>query len=173
MTEVSVTSDLAGTIFYHWYIDGTWIASTNSAVYAFRLPAGDEARIEAIDTNDAAFDPIANAPAGWPARKTLFWTASIFASIDRYRVDQQQDGGDWATIGYVDHIQGQWCYSLVTDRLVDLAEYAWRIYPVDVDGNAGTHVELAAEKIVRIPDGPDFEISFDAGTTKVTISAAA
>jgi len=172
VVQVTAVSDLGGTIYYHWYEDGTWLASGRVPTRAFRLPSGEQARIEAIDTNDDDFDPIADAPDGWPARRTLFWLRDpARGDVDAYLVEQQKDGGDWETVAAVPHVAGQWSYTLLSDRLDDLAEYAWRVTPMDRAGNPGTPVELAAEKIVRTPDAPSFGIAFDPNTTKVTFSA--
>ena len=173
VTRVTVTSDLSAPIYYHWYLNGSWSGVTTGPGKSFHLGDGDQARIEAIDTNDPAYDGIANAPDGWPARRTIWWCRSVDSDVVRYRVEQQKDGGDWSTLGTVQAVAGQWPYSLLTGRLDDLATYAWRVYPVDAAGNDGTALTLDSEKIVRTPDGPDFAIAFDDGTTKVTFSAAA
>jgi hypothetical protein len=67
-------------------------------------------------------------------------------------------------------VAGQWSYSWATGRLTDLTQYAWRIVPVDGDGNDGTPLALPLETIVRVPDAPSFGVSVAAGI--VTFAAA-
>ncbi len=171
VTTVTVTSDLSGTVYYHWYIDGAYVASTSVPMRAFHLADGDQVRIEVIDTNDPAFDPIAGAPTGWPARRTIWWVRSVDADVEQYRVEQKKDAGDWSAVATVFAVDGQWSYRLLSDRLCDLADYTWRVVPVDAAGNDGTPIEIGPETIVRTPDAPNFAISFDENTTKVTFSS--
>lgn len=169
---VTVTSDLSDTIYYHWYADGSWLGVTLDARFTVALEADEQVEIVAHDTNDAAYDPVANAPAGWPARRTLFWTASASADISSYKIERRKDAGDWTEIGSVSD-DGSWDYRFLTARLVDLSSYEWRVTPVDLAGNEGTAKALDAMKIVRRPDSPDFAIAYDSGTQKVTFSEAA
>ena len=172
VTTVTVTSDLSGTIYYHWYIDGSFIATTQLNVYQFYLENDDQVRIEINDTNDPDYDPIANAPAGYPARRTIYWVRSQDSDVRHYRIEQQKDGGGWASIGEVLHDVNQWAYSLESPRLDDLSEYEWRIIPVDLAGNDGTALALDSEKIVHTPDAPDFTVTFNEGPDTVTFAAA-
>ena len=172
---VTVTSDLGGTIYYHWYQDGKHVDATAWPFRAFWLPVGDSSRIEVVDTAEADFDWQAGAPDGYPARRTLWWTSAEWPDLeddlDYYRVDQKTDG-DWEAIGTVHQSRFRWDYSLLTERLDDLTEHTWRIVPVDRAGNDGDPLEVGPEMVVRTPDAPRFEIAFDEGTTKVTFSEA-
>ena len=49
-TYVTVTSGLSDTIYYHWYIDGAWVASSRAASWQFQVPAG--AKVEIIAPRD-------------------------------------------------------------------------------------------------------------------------
>lgn len=170
---VTVTSDLSGTIYYHWYIDGAFIASTQSPTRSFILEAGDQVRIEVNDTNDADYDPVANAPDGYPARRTIWWIRSTDDDVANYRVEQKKGEGDWTSIGIVRRNGATWAYSLLSPRLDDLSAYQWRVTPVDEAGNDGTAKTVQSEDVVRTPDAPDFTATFDSGTTKVTFAEAA
>lgn len=168
--RVEVTSDLAGTVRYHWYADGMYQGMTYEPWRLFRPEEGEQLRVEVLDTTDEDFDPLTNAPAGYPARRTLWWVRSLDADVEYYRIDQQQDGGAWAEVATVDAVAGQWDYQWTTARLDDLSDYAWRIVPVDAAGNDGTALAIAAERIVRTPDAPDFTLSLAGGA--VTVEAA-
>ena len=172
VTVVTVTSDLSGTIYYHWYIDGAFIASTQLPTRSFILEAGEQVRIEVNDTNDVDYDPVANAPDGYPARRTIWWIRSIGDDVARYRVEQKKGAGDWASIGTVQRNAATWSYSLLSPRLDDLSTYQWRVIPCDEAGNDGTAKSVQSEDVVRIPDAPDFTITFDSGTAKVTFAEA-
>lgn len=174
LITVTVTSSLSSPVYYHWYRDGAYVATTvDDASYTFRVLPGEQAHIECVDTNDADYDPVANAPTGEaPATRTLFWCRSLDTDCDHYRVEEQKDGGDWTLLATVPHADDQWSYEYHTARLDDLTAYAWRIVPVDAAGNQGTALAMDAEDVVRTPDAPDYTIDWDSGTQLVTFTAA-
>jgi hypothetical protein len=169
-TTITVTTDLAGVVWFHWYVDGIYQATTQAPSYTVLVPDDAQARIDVIDTTDPAFDPRAYTVDGWPARRTLWWVRSL-STVEYYAVQQQKDGGDWTTIGHVWSIENQWAYWLTTARLDDLADYAWRVVPVDAAGNEGDPLELGPEHVVRTPDAPRFAVTFDPATSRVTFSS--
>ncbi len=172
-TIVTATSDLSGTIFFHWYMDGAFIATTEIASYSFYLLDDEQVRIEVIDTNDVDFDPIANAPAGFPARRSIVWQPSLEDEVRSYDIQQKLGAGDYETIGLIPHRPGTWRYRLLTPRLTDFGSYTWQVIALDAAGEILGAEELDAEQIIRTPDAPDFTVSFDEGTTKVTFTEAA
>jgi hypothetical protein len=172
-TLVTVTSDLSGTIYYHWYLDGQYVGISTDGTWTFYLDEETQARVEVVDTNDADFDVEAGNPVPYPARRKLWWVRSLATDVAKYRAELNQDGGGWETIGFVQHDERQWTYELLTGRLDDLLDYDFRIVPIDTAGNDGTALDLDSETIVRTPDAPDFAVSFDEGTTKVTFTEAA
>lgn len=166
VTVVRVTSDLAGgTVYYHWFAEGDYLGRTTEPERVIQLDAGEQLRIDCLDTLDPDYDALASAPAGYPARKTLAWVRSLDGSTVEYRIDQRQDAGEWEEIGRVPAEPGRWEYRHLTDRLVDLTEYAWRIVPLDAVGNAGTPVELGRELVVRRPDAPSFTVALGGDRT--------
>ena len=171
-TVVTVVSGLSGTIYYHWYLDGSLVASTEVPTWTFFVEAAEQLRVEVKDTNDPDYDTVANAPAGYPARRTLEWVRSLDTTTDRYRIEQRLDAGSWTTIGLMPVDSTAWTYRWLTPRLTDLGSYEWRVVPQDAAGNDGTALALDAETVVRTPDAPDFTATFDSGTTKVTFAAA-
>lgn len=167
MTTVTVVSDLSGTIYYHWYIDGSFVGQTQHGTLAIYLAPEDQVRIEAIDTNDVDFDSVANAPQGFPARRTLFWTHSVDVDPVRYVVQQEKDSGGMVTIGEL--LAGLvWSFVFLTPRLDDLANYVWQLIPVDALGNNGTTLIIGFETVVRTPDAPEFTAAFNPGPKDVT-----
>jgi len=169
---VAVTSSLSGTVYYHWYVDGVWAGRTTTPQHTLYVGDDAQARIEVVDTTDADFDYLAGNPTPYPAARRLWWIRSLAADVDHYRIEQQIDGGDWSELAIVARRGEDWTYEYTTDRLTDLAEYAWRVVPVDEAGNDGTAITLAAEKIVRVPDAPEFTIAFDPDTDTVEFAAA-
>jgi len=172
LTRVTVTSGLSGTIYYHWYIDGAWVGSGRSPTRTFHLPADDQVVLVCQDTNDADYDPVAEAPAGWPARRTLYWLRSVDPAIAAYRIEQNRAGAGWVTLGIVRQDGTRWEHQLLTPRLDDLIVYQWRVVPMDAAGNDGTALTIGTETVVRTPDAPAFAATFDEETTQVTLAAA-
>ncbi len=168
-TEVTVATSMSGVVWYCWYLDGAFVGKTTGPTKTFQLSEGEQLRLEVIPTADADFDPIANAPEGFPSRRTLFWTRSLSADVASYRVEQKKGAGGWSTIATITRTQA-WSYSVTTGRLNDLTQYTWRIVPVDSAGNDGTAIVVGPEMIVRTPDAPDFSIAFDGEDQAVTFS---
>lgn len=173
MTEVRVTSDLsADPVYYHWFNHGAYLGRTTTPMVTVSPQAGEQLRVAVIDTTDPDYDPIANAPDGYPARRTIKWHTSQASDVSHYHVEENEDAGGWTKIGTVAHDGKTWQYTFTTLPLTDLASYQFRVKAVDTAGNEGTALTLAAATVVRTPDAPAFALSFDEGTTKVTISAA-
>jgi hypothetical protein len=108
------------------------------------------------------------------ATKTLWFVRSLAAAVVAYRIDQQQDGGDWTEIATVWAVPDQWAYQFATAVLDDLSIYSWRVVALDAAGNACDEpLELGPEKMVRTPDAPAFEIALDAGAGTVTFAESA
>jgi hypothetical protein len=170
--EVTVLNAWEGTLWYHWYLDGQWMGRTDEPLRVFQVPAGEQLRLEAIPTDQADFDPIQNAPTGFPARQTVWWTRSIDADSAACRVQQREGDGDWQTIAEVPQTAGQWDFSIITDRLKDLTQYTWRVVPLDAAGNEGQTQIVGPETLVRYPDAPRFAAQFNPETRTVQFSAA-
>jgi len=169
---VEATSSLAGLIYYFWYIDGAFLARTTSNIYTFFIREGEQFRISVKDSNNSNYDYLTHAPVGYSARRTLFWTRCTDSDILKYNLEQNKAAGGWTDIGTVNDIPGQWSYMFVTERLDDLTSYQFRVLPVDQAGNEGTALTLTAETIVRTPDAPDYTVTFDPDTDKVTYASA-
>ena len=172
LVEITATSDLSGAVRFHWYVDGQYIGETAGPTRSIFLDSGDQARVVVVDTTDPAFDPYASPPDRYPPRRWVWWIRSLASDTAKYRVEQKKGAGDWVLIGEVHHDPNRWSYGLLTGRLDDLADYQWRVIPIDRAGNQGTACAIDTERVVRIPDAPDFAITFNSGPKTVTFSAA-
>ena len=171
VTIVMVVSDLTGLVFYHWYVDGAYTATTTAPTHTFALEVGEQVRIEVLDTNDASLDPLANAPEGYPARVSLWWTRS--ESLDAVRYVVTQDIPSFLVYADIPASPGQWSFSTLSPRLADGQLYFWSVGAGDPAGNAGTALQLQPfANFLRTPDAPRFSATYSAGTQKVTFAAA-
>lgn len=172
VTIATATSTLGAGAFYFWYLSGSYAGRTRTPSQQFYLEAGDQERLAVLDSLDPNFDPILNAPADYPARRTITWQRSFSTDIEHYRVEQQTDGGDWSVLTRISDTGAAWEYSWTTARLTDLTEYVWRVIPVDQAGNDGTPISTTSTKLVRRPDAPNFTATFNAGGSTVTFTEA-
>jgi len=174
-TNVTVSKDLAGGVFYYWYLDGEFVGQTSTPSKMFLLEGGavggDFRQVVCLESNVGTLDLNAIAPVGYPAYRTLNFIRSLDPAIAEYLIEQQINGGSWTALARVKDDPRRWAYSVRTGRLADLTNYAWRITPIGQDGNSGTPAALAAEFIVRTPDAPDFSLTFNASPRTVTVAA--
>ena len=170
VTLVTVTSSLSGTVYFHWWLDGVYQGATTDGRWHCYVVPGQQATVDVIDTTDEDFDPLTEGPAVYPARRTVWWLRSLDGDVAAYRIEQQQDGGDWGTVGTVSREGDRWWYSLTTDRLEDLSDYAWRVVAIDQAGNESEPEAIDEETIVRTPDGVLFDATLNVDTT-VTFTA--
>ncbi len=157
---------------YHWFRDGAHVAETHSRAYTFVLADDNQADVTVQVATDPAFDPVANAPAAFPATRTIEWLRSLATDLDHYRVEQKIGAGSWIAVARVPRNAEAWAYRWQSDRLTDLTDHEWRVFPVDAAGNDGTALALAAEQIVRTPDAPNFTVAFDPSPDTVEFAAA-
>jgi len=144
--------------------DPQFVAGPGGNYYLSQIAAGQDADSPCLD---AGSDTVTGLGLGDRITRTD-------QSYDVSRVDMgwhYVGAFAWETIGIVPHDDAQWVYSLLSPRLDDLADAEFRVVPVDKAGNDGTALALSSERVVRTPDGPDFTVTFDSGTTKVTFAA--
>jgi hypothetical protein len=98
---------------------------------------------------------------------------SIYAGSTHYEIVQSKDGGAFTTIARIAHDPRRWSYSWRTAVLDDLSLYAWIVYSYEENGNQGHNKGITGETIVRTPDAPQFTMTLDEGTGKVTFAEAA
>lgn len=177
-TTVSATSNLSGTVYFHWYVDGEYVGASSAtggtSARSFIMGPGFQSQIDVLDTIDPDFDAYANAPTAYPARRTLQWVRCTDGpEVRHYRVEQLVDLGDWESIGIIQHDPSRWSYTFVVSGLVDLSTYSWRVIPVGANGNDGDMLILNEEEIVRTPDAPEFTATFTQATSRVTFAEPA
>jgi len=170
ITQVTASSGLTGTVYYHWYVDGEHVARTTAPRYSFFFDTAEQRRIDVKATNNADYDGVLNAPLGYPVYRTIYWIRSVDTDVIRYKIQMQKDSGDWNTIGYAPHKDETWEYEFKSPALTDLSTYNFRVYPIDKAKNDGTVITLGAEKVVRTPDAPNFTLAYDADTDKMTFT---
>ena len=42
VSTVTGTTNLVGTVYYHWYLDGVWVGMTTANYYSFVLAPGEQ-----------------------------------------------------------------------------------------------------------------------------------
>lgn len=167
-TRVLATSSLGPPVFFAWYLDGAFLSITAVGQKDFQISPGDQARVDVLDTTDPAFDPIANAPTAYPARRSLWWVRSLSVDVDYYLVEQQAGGGQFQTMARVPQTPEAWALGWTSPRLTDVLNHTWRVTPYDAAGNAGTSKTFGPEKVVRRPDAPNFTVSASGGLVTYT-----
>lgn len=173
VTVLTVAGRFAGRVFYHWWVDGDYGGRSASNTFGVHSPAASVARLYIIETLDPDFDPVAGAPDMFGPRKMIRWLRAVDLAAHSYRVEQSRAGAGWVEIGSVFAAgRAAWEFALKTPRLDDLVSYAWRVIPVTFAGNDGNTLAFAAETIVRTPDAPDWTVTWDPDTERVTFAAA-
>jgi len=172
VTTVTVISDLVGTVYYHWYLDGAYVGETIAPTRSFSLAVAEQARLDVVDTLNPDFDALAAPPAAFPGRYTVHWVRSLSADVKEYLVEQQIGAGAWVELARVPHDPHAWDYYLLTGKLTDLMNTTWRITTLDIAGNVSAAEQAGPIFIVRIPDAPKWVFTWDPGTQRITYAAA-
>jgi len=155
----SWTSNLDDPTFWV-YRNGVLATVTKATSVTWSVDPAEELVVEVLD------DANAKPARSFPGRFTLHWQGT--AGVDHYRIEESVSGV-WTTRGRVADI-GQNYFRWVSRWLEDETTHQFRIIPVGTNKNEGTPKTFSA-LMVRNPDVPDVNWSYDAGTKKVTISA--
>lgn len=178
---IEVVSNLGGTVFFHWWIDGAYLGMTVTGRMEFQVADGEQSRITVHDTTDAAFDPIGSgqAPRFPPARMTAAWYKSLEADTAYYQVWMKEETNvpaeEYHLIGTVPHDPARWLYTFLSPRSRGFG-FSFDIRPVDKAGNIGTAmVQVGPPLTIAQPLAPDWIYAWEfvgAGTRRVTYAAA-
>jgi hypothetical protein len=165
--RVSVTTNLTGRVYWHWYVNGRYAGMSRASNRVFPVPRGAQANITSKPVRYASYNGAENEPLALSGEVTLEWTRSVDANIDRYLAQYQSAGGPWVTFAKV-RDSGAWSYRVTTPQLDDDVVYSFRVVPVDAAGNDGTAADLGSERIVRYPTATDGVVTFNPGPTTFT-----
>jgi len=179
VTVRAITSLVESPVYYHWYLDGAHVGSGTAASFSFSVEQAGQGRVECVDTLDPNFDPLSAIPAQFPARFTVHWVRSLDAETREYVVQQRRvlpTSTPYAEIARLPATEA-WDYILLSERLQGdyLYFYQWRILPVDPAGNlqnTGVPTVTPGVTVVRNPDAPNWNYTYDEGTDQVTFAAA-
>ncbi len=178
--HVECESDLTPPVYFHWYLDGVWQGMTQTGEKDFLLAAGEQFNLVILDTVDPDFDYLANAPAGYPARRTIEFLESADEDTAYYLVQlatgaSTPASNDWFTSenGKLMHRPGQWIYRHTTAPLDDLTWYWFSIVPYDAAGNAGSRKTIGREYVAHTPNAQDLAATFDPAGAGAIVGDAA
>ena len=169
MAEVDISSQATGPDSYriYWestdpdaiyYVckDGILLGNTQQTYFLVSLAAGECAHINVYDDAEDVPDD------GYPGTIMLFWDAVDDATA--YRVERYLDG-EWATAARFT-ATAETYYRYASPFLADGTEHQFRIVAVGV--NDGTP-RLVTALMVRRPDPPDVEHTYDSETGDLTV----
>lgn len=155
---VEWSSTLTDPTYYVW-VDGSLASTTTATSSVFPVSPGESLSVEVFDSSTDT----AVAPCG--GRATLAWYPA--AGAVRYTIDEYV-GGAWVERSSVLE-SGAGYYRWRTRHLEDSTTHQFRITAQgdgDVDGTAADISWL----MVRVPDPPDVDYTYDDETNTVTIS---
>lgn len=168
--RVLVTTNLSGVVYYHWYLDGVWVATTRRPQREFVVPAGEQREIEVWTTRWRGFDGQRHPPETHAGHRVFYWLRAAASDIAKYLAQYKLGAGDWVTFRTVEHRPGQWQYQAETPLLDDAGSYSFQVVPVDRSGNEGTPLDLGTLVVVRRPDVTVYACTWDSGSGKVTFA---
>jgi len=155
--KITFSSDLPEPIFYI-YIDGILAAETEQTEYILSAEVGTSFVVEVLD--DANEQPMQV----FPGRLRLFWF--YVADTKYYRIDEYV-ASVWVSRKRMPQQNG---YLQFESRfLEDGQTHTFRVVPVGENGNEGTAKQFQV-LLVRFPDKPSVDYSYDEGTKHLTIT---
>jgi hypothetical protein len=158
----SSDQDISDANPYRIYQDGVLIATQTAASLVVQAPASQVPVFEILDDADAVPQP------GYPAYSILSWTLDDDVSL--YRIEEY-DGAAWNEVATVSPDRTSSFQSWQSETLDDLSTTQYRVLGIDAAGNEGTPTTFTVF-MVRHPDAPDVEMTFNTSPRTVTIAAA-
>jgi hypothetical protein len=146
---------------YYVYRDGALLGTTEEEEFVVSVAAGSSPVFEVLD------DELAAPGRAYPGTVTLAFYHSVGAD---FYVVEELVSAVWTERARIAN-DGSEFFTWQSSWLLDDTTYQFRVTPVGTNGNAGTPITLTA-LVVHVPDEPDVEFAYAAGTGKVTISAA-
>ncbi len=148
-----------GTPSYYIYLDGVLVhAAVTFETMEIAVADGQARTLEIFDTISHTPTPVQLGAV------SLRWYATTDASA--YRIDE------YVANAWVERTQitdgGEWFFSWRSRNLEDVTSHRFRVVPL-LDDEEGTAQEMYFF-MVRKPDGPGVDYSYDSGTGKVTIA---
>jgi len=172
VTVTALTFLVGSPVYYHWYLDGVHVGSGTSPSFSFSVEQAGQGRVEVVDTLDPNFDPLSPTIAQFPARYTVHWVRNILDSDVRgYLVQHLKNGVTLTTLATIPHDSEAWDYRVLSDRLADRAVYKFQVTPLDAAGNAGTTLSVEEQDVIRSPDAPNWNFTYDPATDRVAFAA--
>lgn len=149
-------------LVFRVYVGGVLVASipssTSSASTILHIGAGDSPFVEVLD-NACSLPAIA-----FSGRITLNWEAitgtAVYSVLERIGLSYSERQRFPATNAANYRFETRW--------LEDCTEHDFRVIPYASDGTAGDNMDFSV-LMVRHPDVPDVEFSYDAETSLLTV----
>lgn len=154
-------SDAGSGVLFRVYRDGLLVAQTQQTECIVAIAPGTSPVFEVLD------DPDAEPSDGFPPFVTLQWAQT--RDTAQYRVEEFISG-NWTTLAVIpeeDAAYNRWS----SEPLDDGSTHDYRVVPVGTNGNDGTPVTFAV-LIVRVPDPPNFTMSYFSGAHLLTFDLA-
>jgi len=148
---------------YYIYRDGLLMAVTRAERRQFEVGLGEYVQIEILDDPDAVPGRV------YPGRLLLGWQRAENASAYRVEEFSGGPGGTWQMRKRIVE-SGRAYYTYRTRFLEDLGQFQWRVVSERPGGGDGGILPFSAW-MVRRPDTPELEWSYDPETRKITFSA--
>ena len=173
VVTVTALTFLGGSpVYYHWYLDGVPVGSGTSPNFSFSMEESGQGRVECVDTLDPNFDPLSATVAQFPARYTVHWVRSLDADMIGGGYLVEQSSPTIMELATIPHDPEAWDYRVLTQRLADLVGHQWTIKTRDRAGNVGSIYAGDLFNVLRSPDAPQWNYTYDAGTDRVNFAAA-
>lgn len=156
------TSDLESPVFYLWQ-DGVFLFSTGAASAQVPTQVPSSPVFSVLDDPDVAPVNV------FPASVVLQWQRPVDLAVLEYLVEEFVAAA-WVERARIKAEADLWQYSFRSRALEDVTTHQFRVTPLGVNGNAGTPREYSVF-MVRNPDPPAVEYSYDPDTKEITVSA--
>jgi hypothetical protein len=149
-----------GTSPYRIYHLGKLLETTTDTEYEFEYSGAtiEAPALEILDANDTE-DAVS---VQHPPRLVIQWYGN--ASVYAYKIQEYSDSV-WRTRAVI-YENGSGYYTCETSVLDDVTSHLWRVVATDDGQNESAALSFSA-LLVRVPDSPELDYSYDADTGKL------